>query len=394
MKKLIIIISILCAAMHSIGSTKYTPGDFTISGHISNWNNRYIYFSCKGIGNDRIWDTALVKNNSFKFKGNLKEPLNGFITILKNGRMNNLLDSNITKRLFICPADMTINLVPNNFQNAKLEGSKYQDEYYKLERSKSDLYKKSAPISDLFDSLNKQYIPLSKSPNDSVVFENLKQRLDSLKEKLDSLGDECIKIDRAFFNKNPDSYVTSYMLNYYYTRFDIKDLITYYNAMSATNKQWEYGIELKEAIQKLSKSSPGAKAAKFSTVDINGDTISLSKFKGQYLLLDFWASWCAPCRAENPELIRLYNKYKNKGIEFIGVADDYGTEDKWKAAILKDKTAIWRQVLDDNMGVRYSVHTIPLQILIDKDGNIIGRFGDGGEPIENLAKRMGEVFGK
>jgi thiol-disulfide isomerase/thioredoxin len=125
-----------------------------------------------------------------------------------------------------------------------------------------------------------------------------------------------------------------------------------------------------------------------------GDSLSLLQFRGRYVLLDFWASWCKPCRAGNPELITLYNKYKEKGIEFVGIADDNGTEDKWKSAVAKDNVKIWRHVLDKKVGDAYAVHSIPLQILIDPNGIIIGRFGEAGEPHENLSKSLERIFGQ
>lgn len=111
-------------------------------------------------------------------------------------------------------------------------------------------------------------------------------------------------------------------------------------------------------------------------------------------MLDFWASWCKPCRAGNPELIRLYKKYNEKGIEFIGIAGDNGSEDKWKLAIDKDGINIWRHILDKKIGDQYAVHSIPLQILIDPNGIIIGRFGEGGEPNESLSKLIEKIFEK
>lgn len=394
MKKIIFTISFLSLVFHSIGQTKLIPNNYTILGHITSWENRYIYFSFKGIGKDRIWDSAIVKNNSFKFKGKLIEPSNGFITTLKFGRVQNLNDSNITKRLFISSSNMTIKLSPNNFQKAKLFGSKFQGDYYKLEKSKERLYNQITPLSNFYDSLNDKYITVMKSNNDSFTLKKLERKLDSLREKLDIFGTKLAKIDKAFFKQNPNSYVTSYLLKDYYNNLNLKELTTYYNAMWPSNKILEYGIKLKETINKLTKGSPGGMASNFSAIDSNGDAISLSQFKGNYILLDFWASWCKPCRAGNLELIKLYNKYKNKGIEFIGIADDNGSEDKWKSAILKDDISIWRHILDKKIGDNYSVHSIPLQILIDKNGKIIGRFGAGGEPNENLSKKMEEVFGQ
>ncbi len=120
-------------------------------------------------------------------------------------------------------------------------------------------------------------------------------------------------------------------------------------------------------------------------------------------MLDFWASWCVPCRKGNPHLKELYAKYKEKGIEFVGIADDDRAEAKWKEAVAKDGTGIWKHVrrgLKYENGVfdtsadisgNFGIHTLPTKILIDRDGKIIGRYG---EQEEELNKKLKEIFGE
>lgn len=393
MKHVLALIVLLFSLTSSIGQSK-SQTVYSIKGQIKNWNGKFIYFSCKGIGVNRIWDSTIVKDNTFKFKGTLDEPSNGFITILQFNRVNNLKDKNTTERLFVSPSEMTISLKLDSFHYAKLVGSKYQSEYRILESSKKKLYNKIEPLSNLYDSLNAEYIKIMNLEKRESEKAFLETKMDSIKIKIEALSEKCSIIDRAFFAKNPNSYITTYLLQEYYSSLSLKELKYYYNKMLLSTKKWVYGIKLKEAISSLQKGSPGSIATNFSELDIKGDSLSLLKFRGKYILLDFWASWCKPCRAGNPELIRLYKKYKDRGIEFIGIADDNSNEDKWKLAVEKDNVNIWRHILDKRIGNTYAVHTIPLQILIDPNGKIIGRFGEGGEPNENISKSLEKIFGE
>jgi len=128
--------------------------------------------------------------------------------------------------------------------------------------------------------------------------------------------------------------------------------------------------------------------------DAHGNLLTLSAFRGKYVLLDFWASWCVPCRHSHPHLINLYNKYKDKGFDIIGIASDMGREAVWKEAIEKDNVGIWHHVLEgekkaaskndsDSISNQYGVAALPTKILIDPKGKIIGRYtGDGGNELD------------
>lgn len=131
-------------------------------------------------------------------------------------------------------------------------------------------------------------------------------------------------------------------------------------------------------------------APEISLPDISGQTLSLSSFKGKVVLLDFWASWCMPCRKNNPNLVALYEKFKGEGFEIFGVSIDKKNED-WKLAIEKDGLT-WKQVVD-NAGwnaqstIDYGVEGIPASFLIDQDGIIRGVDLEGKE-LEGMIKKL------
>jgi peroxiredoxin len=135
----------------------------------------------------------------------------------------------------------------------------------------------------------------------------------------------------------------------------------------------------------------GHMAPSFSQKDMNGKVIGLADYKGRYVLLDFWASWCHPCRAENPNVTAAYHKYKDKGLNILSVSLD-GTRDAWVEAVKHDKLE-WPQVsnlkaFNDEIAVKYGIHSIPRNFLIGPDGKIVAMDLRG----DDLDKQLGEIF--
>ena len=140
----------------------------------------------------------------------------------------------------------------------------------------------------------------------------------------------------------------------------------------------------------FSQMRPGQNAVNLSLPDLNGKTVSLSEFKGKVVLLDFWASWCGPCRHNNPRLVKLYNKFHDKGFEIYGVSLDEDTK-SWKKAVRNDKLN-WVQVIDDKGWdavsiATYGINFIPSSFLIDRDG-VIRTINAEGSELESSVKDL------
>lgn len=151
-----------------------------------------------------------------------------------------------------------------------------------------------------------------------------------------------------------------------------------------------------QAQQKAQQSSAKVKVGEVApdiTLDTpEGEKVSLSDFRGKYVLVDFWASWCKPCRAENPNVVRVYNKYKSKGFEILGVSLDRA-RDPWLKAI-KDDGLEWPHISDlgfwnSKAAQDYGVKSIPYTVLVDKEGKVIAERLRG----TSLEAKLAEIFG-
>ena len=174
-------------------------------------------------------------------------------------------------------------------------------------------------------------------------------------------------------------------------------------------QQTQAGKDIAEEIRKLAAGSPGSPAADFTAKELNGSTFSLSALRGKYVLIDFWASWCVPCRKSMPHVRELYERYKGKGLEVLAVSDDDHDSTVWKKAVAKDGTGIWHNVLrgfdmdkrmknlpnDKDISEKFGIHSLPTKILIDPQGTIIGRYDQGtDEEAAAMDKKLADLLDK
>ena len=194
-----------------------------------------------------------------------------------------------------------------------------------------------------------------------------------------------------FVKNNPSSIVSSSMLSIYATTWGKEKTTELYEQFSKENKESEFGQEIARYIELNKQPKIGEQFVDFESENQIGQLKKLSDLKGKAVLLEFWASWCGPCRQENPNLVKTYKEYNPKGFEIFAVSLDQNKED-WLKAIQKDSLD-WEHVSDlkgsrNEASLIYGVNGIPDNYLIAENGNIIGRNLRG----EQLNEKLKEIL--
>jgi len=197
----------------------------------------------------------------------------------------------------------------------------------------------------------------------------------------------------SYIRQHPDDELSLYAMRMYNyinreNPLEVKSLLsTLGKDLQATEEM----MEIKKDAEENEKFLIGTKAPEFTQADTNGVAITLTSLQGKYVLIDFWASWCKPCRAQNPSLLRLYQKYKDKGFTILGISLD-SKKDAWLKAIHNDKLE-WQQVSDLNLwnnavAKQYKITSVPQNYLLDTRGVIIGKNLNEDELNEVLEKEL------
>lgn len=219
--------------------------------------------------------------------------------------------------------------------------------------------------------------------NDSLVY---------FQEKYQEIQSEYAAAKKDFIREHPDSFVASYAT--YAMLGDGGDEAFVDSILVAFNREIphsKYVQLLNERRKSASAVVVGAVAPEITLPQQDGTPLTLSSLRGQFVLIDFWASWCRPCREENPEMVKLYQQYHDKGFEILGVSLDE-SRDQWTQAINKDGLP-WSHVSDlkgtGSVAVQlYNVQAIPMTVLLDGDGKVIALNLRG----EALSEKLGEIF--
>ncbi|MFC1225086.1 redoxin domain-containing protein [Pedobacter sp. BG31] len=350
---------------------------FSINGKFSDADPSGILFlSYQGKNGANIRDSVPLDKGTFHFEGTVEGVQQahlllshaGVYAVKKNSDLSDIYIGR--KNLMIAGKD--------SIATAMISGDRENESYQKLRDELAPLQKGQRALLNSLTPDNRK---------DSVFIRKVKQKNQDFIIKQKSL-------ERAFILSNPDLVASIYILRSYAgPLIDVADVGPLYKGLSARVQNTDEGLEFAKAIEVLTATSVGQQAPDFTLPDSSfGKQVSLSDFRGKYVLLDFWASWCAPCRAENPNIIVQYKKYKEKNFEILGVSlDASNSRAAWLKAI-KDDDISWTNVSSLNgfesiAAKLYHIEAIPQNFLIDPSGKIVAK-NLRGESLNNILKQF------
>ncbi|QTE35034.1 TlpA disulfide reductase family protein [Mucilaginibacter gossypii] len=393
MKKLFFYI----AAMLPVTALAQATDTFVINGKLGNVTTPAKVYLSYQLGANNVTDSANVVNGAFSFTGTIFNPVNATLAVNYKGLpLEKFIDGNykyadngslISKTAddidFFLEKGTIVITSKDSIDKAQITGSQLNTDNVKLQAQLKAINQKG-------EKLMAEARAATPEQQKSAAFRS------AMQARYKALQTEQKTTLKSFIAANPDSYLSLLALTSVSGPApDLSEVEPLYNSLSQKIKDTEAGKMMKVQLDALKVTAIGSEAPDFIQNDVNGTPVKLSSFRGKYVLLDFWASWCGPCRQENPNVVRNYARFKNKNFTVVGVSlDRPDGKSAWLAAIKSDGLE-WTQLSDlkfwnNQAAALYSVTSIPQNFLIDPQGKIIAKNLRG----EDLDAKLEQLFGK
>jgi peroxiredoxin len=332
-----------------------------VSGNIKGLKESTVVFS-RADGDKSISDTVAVKNGKFFWQADISNPQKVYVFFPTR-----------VITFFAEPGNIQITGEADSLQNANITGSKTQDEADAYEKSLQDIADQEEP---LFKNWGKG------SKEDQIALE---AKYEELSKKRKARANQYIQA-------HPGTAFSVSLVQDRAMMGEYNEVNKIYGLLDPSAQQSIIGRQIAKRLDVLKRSAIGEPMLDFTQNNVEGQPVRFADFKGKYVFVDFWASWCGPCRAENPNVLKAYNQYKDQNFTVIGVSLD-DKKENWVKAIEKDNMP-WAQVSDlkgwkNEVSTYYGIMGIPSSLLVDPQGKIIARNLRG----EALNQKLAELFG-
>ncbi len=356
MKKIALI---MATAFMVLACNNLKENEYSISGQVDGMENgKKVFVEIQSETGMVAKDTGVVENGKFEIKGITEEIDLGFIRIE---------DENTSLPFILEKGAITVVIKKDTIQNSTVGGTYNND---KLQSFNTETKVISEKIMK-YQQANTERIKEARAANDTVTINQVMKEFNGFQEEMNGLSVKFVK-------ENNKAYLSLLLLENFLVRnyLPVEEIKGYFETIDKSLLGTKSAANIKKAIDGNAGNAIGAAATEFSGPNPDGKIITLKESLGKVTIIDFWASWCGPCRMENPNVVAIYNEFHDKGLNIIGVSLDKD-ETKWKEAIAKDGLT-WTHVSnlkfwDEPIAKLYSVESIPATFILDENGIIVAK---------------------